>query len=609
MGDTSNYAYRKWIILILFGIVIAVYLLRLFQLQLLDEQWDIKARKNALRYVDDFPPRGLIYDRNGQLLVNNAISYDLMVIPRQVKLDRMKKAEIRQILGISDSDFDARMDKAKRYSTYAASIFMRQLTEAQHNYMEESMYHFPGFYMQARTTRNYQTHAAAHTLGYIAEVNYNDMEKDAYYKMGDYIGKSGIERSYEKELRGKKGFKIKLVNNLNQEKGSYENGKYDTAAIPGKDLWTTLDKDLQEYGEMLMQGKRGSIVAIEPSTGEILCLVTSPSYDPALLVGRERGANYAKLNEDQTEKPLFNRALMAMYPPGSTFKLVQALVGLEENAVTPASRFPCYAGFPYGGGHKLGCHSHPSPLDMPSAIQTSCNAWFCYDFKAMMENRKKYKTTKEAYDAWREKVCSFGFGERFDTDLSYEKSGNIPTSAYYDRYYGEGRWRATTIISISIGQGEIMVTPVQLANLVSIIANKGYYYPPHLVKAIGNRDSLNSRFNQRKTVKVRPMYFEPVIEGMKRACLAGTARTAAVPGFSLGGKTGTAQNPHGKDHSILVCYGPTENPKIAISVIVENAGFGATWAGPIASLMIEKYLTDTIKRPDLEQRIKTAVIR
>ena len=609
MGETSVYTNRKWIILLLFGIVIAVYLLRLFQLQLLDEQWDIKARKNALRYVDDFPPRGLIYDRNGQLLANNTISYDLMVIPRLAKMEPPQQTEICRILGISDSDYNARMEKARKYSTYAASIFMRQLTEEQHNYMEERMYQYTGFYMQARTTRNYQTHAAAHTLGYIAEVNYNDMERDPYYKMGDYIGKSGIERSYETELRGKKGFKIKLVNNLNQEKGAYENGKYDTAAIPGKDLWTTLDKDLQEYGEMLMQGKRGSIVAIEPSTGEILCLVTSPSYDPALLVGRERGANYARLNDDSIEKPLFNRALMAMYPPGSTFKLVQALVGLEEGAVTPASRFPCYAGFPYGGGHKLGCHSHASPLDMPSAIQTSCNAWFCYDFKAMMENRKKYKTTKEAYDAWRQKVCSFGFGAPFNSDLAYEKTGNIPTSAYYDRYYGEGRWRATTIISISIGQGEIMVTPVQLANLVAIIANKGYYYPPHLVKAIGSRDSLNSRFNTRHTVAVSPQNFEPVIEGMKRACLAGTARTAAVPGFSLGGKTGTAQNPHGKDHSILVCYGPTESPKIAISVIVENAGFGATWAGPIASLMIEKYLTDTIKRPDLEQRIKTAVIR
>ncbi|MBP5614409.1 MAG: penicillin-binding protein 2 [Bacteroidales bacterium] len=609
MDTAPNEAYRKNVILGIFGAVVLLFLLRLFQLQLLDEQWDIKARKNALRYVDDFPPRGLIYDRNGQLLVNNTISYDLMVIPRQVKISADKRLELCRILGISDSDYNARMEKARQYSTYAASIFMRQLTEEQHNYMEERMYNFSGFYMQARTTRNYQTHAAAHTLGYIAEVNYNDMEKDAYYKMGDYIGKSGIERSYEAELRGKKGFKIKLVNNLNQEKGAYENGKYDTAAIPGKDLWTTLDKELQEYGERLMQGKRGSIVAIEPSTGEILCLVTSPSYDPALLVGRDRGANYAKLNDDQTEKPLFNRALMAMYPPGSTFKLVQALVGLEEGAVTPASRFPCYAGFPYGGGHKLGCHSHGSPLDMPSAIQTSCNAWFCYDFKAMMENRKKYKTTKEAYDAWRKKVCSFGFGKRFDTDLSYEKSGNIPTSAYYDRYYGEGRWRATTIISISIGQGEIMVTPVQLANLVAVIANKGYYYPPHLVKAIGDRDSLNSRFNTRHTVAVSPQNFEPVIEGMKRACLAGTARSAAVPGFSLGGKTGTAQNPHGKDHSILVCYGPTENPKIAISVIVENAGFGATWAGPIAGLMIEKYLTDTVKRPDLENRIINAVIK
>ncbi len=609
MEGDSIFAYRKRIILAAFGLVILVFLLRLFHLQLLDGEWEVKAKKNALRYVDDFPPRGLIYDRNGKLMVNNTISYDLMVIPRKVQLSANDRFELCQILGISDSDYNERMDKARKYSTYAASIFMRQLSEEQHNYIEESMYRFHGFYMQARTTRNYQTTAAAHTLGYIAEVNYNDMEKDAYYKMGDYIGKSGIERSYEQALRGEKGFKIKLVNSLNQEKGSYENGKYDTAAIPGKDLWTSLDKDLQEYGEMLMQGKRGSIVAIEPASGEILCMVTSPSYDPALLVGRERGRNYANLNADSIEKPLFNRALMAMYPPGSTFKLIQALIGLEEGVVTPASRFPCYGGFPYGGGHKLGCHAHGSPLDMPSAIQTSCNAWFCYDFKAILDNRKNYRNTGEAYAAWRDKVCSFGLGERFDTDLAYEKSGNIPSKAYYDRYYGENRWKATTIISLSIGQGEIMVTPVQLANVVSVIANKGYYYPPHLVKAIGHRDSLYTAYTTKHQVKVHPRYFEPVIEGMMRACSAGTARSAAVPGISLGGKTGTAQNPHGRDHSILVCYGPTENPKIAISVIVENAGFGATWAGPIAGLMIEKYLTDTIRRPDLEERIKTAVIR
>lgn len=609
MNLTPQTAYRKNIILIIFGAVIVVFLIRLFQLQLLDEQWSVKARKNALRYVDDFPPRGLIYDRDGKLLVNNTISYDLMVIPRQVKLSDENRHELCRILELTDSSYTERMKKAKNYSTFASSIFMKQLSEEQHNYLEESMYKFSGFYMQARTTRNYQTHAAAHTLGYIAEVDYNDMEKDNYYKMGDYIGKSGIERSYEKELRGKKGYRIKLVNNLNQEKGSYENGKYDTAAIPGKDLWTTLNKELQEYGEKLMQGKRGSIVAIEPSTGEILCLVTSPSYDPALLIGRERSRNYYMLYRDSIEKPLFNRALMAMYPPGSTFKLVQALIGQQEGVVTANSSFPCYAGFPYGRGHKLGCHVHGSPLDMPSAIQTSCNAWFCYDFKAMMENRKKYKNTKEAYEAWREKVCSFGFGSRFDSDLSYEKSGNIPTSAFYDRYYGEGHWRATTIISLSIGQGEIMVTPVQLANLVSIIANRGYYYTPHLVKAIGHKDSANSRFCEKHQVLVDRKYFEPVIEGMKRACTSGTARSAAYSGISLGGKTGTAQNPHGKDHSILVCYGPTENPKIAISVIVENAGFGATWAGPIAGLMIEKYLKDSISRPDLEERICSAIIR
>lgn len=607
MKDNSKYKHRKWIILSLVFLVFLVYFIRLLFLQVIDDQWEIRANGNALRYVCDYPPRGLIYDRNGELLVSNTITYDLMIIPRKVKLSEELIHELCSILDLTPEDFMIRFDKAKAYSPYVASIFDRQISDQTHGYIEERLHRLQGFYLQPRTLRKYLSISAAHSLGYIGEVNYNEMEKDVYYKMGDYIGKVGIEKSYEKELRGIKGCQILLVDNLNREKGSFQNSIYDTAAIPGKSLWSSLDKELQEYGEKLMQGKRGSIVAIEPSTGEILCLVTSPSYNPALLVGRDRGKNYQKLQNDSINKPLFNRALMAQYPPGSTFKLVNALIGLEEGVIDRNTLYSCHMGFAYGN-RVLGCHAHASPVNLVFSIQTSCNAYYCRVLKAIMEN-KKYKNTKEAYDAWHKKIISFGFGQKFDSDLPYELKGFIPESSYYDHFYGEGRWKATTIISIAIGQGEIATTPMQLANLVAVIANKGYYYPPHLVKAIGHQDSINTRFTTKKYVDVNQAYFLPVIEGMEKAASAGTARSASVPGIRVGGKTGTAQNPHGKDHSVLVCYAPVDNPKIAISVIVENAGFGATWAGPISGLMIEKYLNDTIARKDLEKRIMDAIIQ
>ncbi|HOF16343.1 MAG TPA: penicillin-binding protein 2 [Bacteroidales bacterium] len=602
MKDSSRYQYRKWIILLSVILVSVVYIIRLLFLQIIDDQWEIRAKGNALRYVCDYPPRGLIYDRNGELLVTNTISYDLMVVPRNVKLTETLIKELCHILQISEEEFMKRFDKAKAYSPYIESIFDRQITDETHGYIEERLHRLQGFYLQPRTLRKYLTSSAAHSLGYIGEVNYYEIEKNPYYKMGDYIGKIGIEKYYEEELRGTKGCQILMVDNLNREKGSFQNGMFDTAAIVGKSLWASLDKELQEYGELLMKNKRGSIVAIEPSTGEILCIVTSPSYDPALLVGRNRGKNYAILEKDSINKPLFNRALMAQYPPGSTFKLVNALIGQEEGVINKDTRFSCTMGFAYGN-RVLGCHAHASPLAMVASIQTSCNAYYCRVLKAILENRKKYKSTKEAYDAWYQKIISFGFGQKFNSDLPYELKGNIPTSAYYDRYYGENRWKATTIISIAIGQGEITVTPVQLANFVAIIANRGYYYPPHLVKAIGHKDSLNTQFYTKHYVDVKPAYFDPVIEGMEKAATAGTVRSASVPGIKIGGKTGTAQNPHGKDHSILIGYAPLDNPKIAISVIVENAGFGATWAGPITSLMIEKYLKDSVSRKELEERI------
>lgn len=600
MANRKLYANRKYWILGIFYSVAIIYIVRLFFLQVIDEEWKNKSEANALRRIVTPAPRGIIYDRNGEKLVDNDISYDIMVVPRQVvEFDTM---QLCQILEIDTATLNQRLIKARKYSPYVPSVFMKRVTPQMHAFLMERSHRFKGFYTYPRTVRKYHTTGAAHSLGYIAEVNYNDMEKDDYYAMGDYIGKSGIERSYEVELRGRKGINIVLVDARGREQGSFLDGACDTNAISGKSLWCSIDKGLQEYGEKLMQGKRGSIVAIEPQTGEILALVTSPTYDPSLLIGSERGENYLRLQNDSIEKPLFNRALMAQYPPGSTFKLVNALIFQQAGVVDNNTRYGCNYGFTYGN-RKLGCHGHASPLNIAGSVQNSCNAWYCRGLIAMLDSKKVGKNTSESYQIWRDMVLRFGFGKKFENDLPYELTGFIPETSYYDRYYGKNRWRATTIISISIGQGEILATPMQLANLVAIIANRGYYYTPHIVKAIGDENIKNERFTEKKEVGVAPQYFAPVILGMENAVLAGTARRASVPGVKVCAKTGTAQNPHGKDHSLLVCFAPAENPKIAISVIVENGGFGATWAAPIASLMIEKYLKDTISRPDFEASV------
>ncbi|MDR2408584.1 MAG: penicillin-binding protein 2 [Bacteroidales bacterium] len=604
MVNRSFYNRRKKVILFIFGSVAVIYIIRLFFLQILDERWKSDARINAFRHVIDIPPRGLIFDRNGKKLVDNEISYDLMVVPRNIRL--LDTLGLCNILNIDTTEFNRRLSKARKYSIYTPSLFERRLSPQMYAFLTERLHRFKGFYIYPRTIRTYYTQTAAHSLGYIAEVNHNDMDADPYYAIGDYIGRSGIERSYEQELRGMKGLHIVLVDNLGREKGTYANGEFDIAAIPGKNLWASIDKDLQEYGELLMEGKRGSIVAIEPSTGEILCLVTSPSYDPSLLVGNERGKNYRKLQNDSINKPLFNRALNAMYPPGSTFKLANALVFQQAKIVNEHTLYGCQMGFAYGN-RVLGCHAHPSPLNVSGSVQHSCNAWYCRGLKSMLENRKYYTSTREAYEDWYNRILKLGFGQRFNSDLPYEIKGIIPSADYYDRVYGKDRWKATSIISISIGQGEVCTTPVQLANLVATIANKGYYYPPHLIRAIGYSDSLNDRF-KKQFVDIDAEYFDNVIEGMERATWAGTARRASVPGIRVAAKTGTAENPPKKDHSLLVCFAPVDNPKIAISIIVENGGFGATWAAPIASLMMERYLKDTVVRKDLETTIMTGKI-
>jgi penicillin-binding protein 2 len=603
MHEKKQYSSRKWWILFIFVATAAVYVVRLYILQVSEENiWGPKGRANAFRNIVEIPPRGMVFSRTGEKLVDNEISYDLMVVPRNINFETLDIEELCGILEIDTAEFNHRIQQAKRYSGFIPSLFNRRLSPQMHAYLTERLYRFEGFYVYPRTVRKYYTTSAAHIFGYIAEVNYDDMEKDNYYSIGDYIGKSGIEKSYEEQLRGEKGKRVILKDNIGREKGHYLDGKLDVPAISGKSLYASIDKELQEYGELLMRGKRGSIVAIEPSSGEILCMVTSPAYDPSLLVGSERGKNYLKLHHDSINKPLLNRALTGWYPPGSTFKLVNALIFQQMGVVNEQTLYGCQMGYAYGD-RKLGCHAHGTPLNIVGSVQNSCNAWYCRAFVAALENRKRYKSTREAYLGWYEQVRKMGFGERLESDLPYQLKGNIPTADYYDKIYGSGRWKATSIISISIGQGEICATPVQLANLVAIIANKGYYYPPHLVRAIGEKDSLNQAYTHKIYVDIDEKYFYPVIEGMERAVTGGTARRAAIPGIRVAAKTGTAQNPPKKDHSLLVCYAPVEQPKIAISIIVENGGFGATWAAPIASLMMEKYLKGKVERKELEQTI------
>jgi penicillin-binding protein 2 len=594
------YADRKYIIIGFFLLISLLFLARLFYVQILVDKYILSANNNVLRYVTQYPARGLVFDRNGKLLVYNEAAYDLMVIPRQVK--NPDTAALCHLLGIDRLEFLSRLQKARNYSPYRPSIFEAQITRDSYGFLEEKLFLFPGFYVQSRTLRKYTYPVAAHTFGYIGEASPDVIEKNPYYKPGDYIGISGIEKSYEEILRGKKGLKIRVFDVLNRDKGSFRDGKYDTTSMAGTDLYSSLDVELQQYGELLMTNKKGSIVAIEPQTGELLCVVSSPSYDPNLLAGNIRKKNYTLLLQDTVFVPLFNRALMAMYPPGSTFKLVDALVGQQEGVLTPETRYGCPGGFPLGNGKKVGCHAHPSPLDLIGAIQISCNSYFCRVFKSIIDSRA-YKSTRKAYESWRKEVMSFGFGKRLGIDIPGEVNGNIPTPTYYDKYHGVNRWRSMTIISLGIGQGEIGITPIQLANLAAIISNKGWFYTPHVIRAIGSKDSLNAAYNTKRHVLVDSRYFDVVIEGMAYVVTGGTGTIAKIDSVTMCGKTGTAQNPHGKNHSIFIAFAPIDNPKIAISVVCENAGYGAAWAAPIASLMIEKYLKHQVNRKDLEERM------
>lgn len=568
-----------------------VYIMRLFYIQVIDKSYKLSADNNVHRHITQYPARGLIYDRNGTLLVYNEAVYDLMVIPKQVA--KIDTAELCKFIDITNEEYNKRLKEAREYSSRKSSIFAKQLSKETFGYLQEKMFKFPGFYVQARTVRKYPRSIASQMLGYVGEVSKEITDKDPYYVMGDYIGISGIESFYEKELRGKKGKKIMLVDVFNRIKGSFQNGKYDTAAIAGLDLYTTIDADLQEYGEKLMQNKKGGVVAIEPSTGEILALVSSPTYDPNLLVGRIRTDNYNRMAKDKT-KPLFNRALLAKYPPGSTFKLVNALIGMQDSIVFKNSYHSCAHGFSHSNVF-VKCHGHKSPLNLKESVQHSCNAYYCKLFRAMI-NQPKFSSTAEGLENWRKYALSFGFGAKLESDFSSQSNGFLPKPDYFNRYYGAGRWRAITIISLAIGQGEVLATPLQIANLGAIIANKGFYYTPHIVKSYNENQKMNSKFKEPIKTLVDSSHFQIIIDGMELAVSAGTATLARMDSITICGKTGTAQNPHGEDHSVFVAFAPKENPKIAIGVVVENAGYGGSWAAPIASLMIEKYINGNVNR-------------
>lgn len=584
---------RKFIIQGLIIFVAVILLARLFYIQVIDDSYFLSANNNVLRKINIYPARGIIYDRNGKILVQNEPVYDLMVIPRQTKA--MDTLEFCKLIGISKEDFIIKMNKARKYSPFKASIFEKQLSARLYAGFQERLFEYPGFYVQNRTVRKYPDSTAAHVLGYIGEVDDNIISKtNNYYQLGDYIGISGIEKSYEDILRGQRGTKVIMVDVLNREQGSYENGAYDTVAIAGEKLISSLDYRIQKLGEQLMQNKKGSIVAIEPSTGEILCFISSPGYDPNLLVGRERGNNYIKLLRDET-KPLFVRPLMAQYPPGSIFKAVEALIAQQENLIFPETRFPCGGGYSIGSRMVKCMHVH-SPLDLRESIAQSCNAYYCWTFKKLID-QGNYGTVEKNFLKWREYVNSFGIGKKTGIDLPNELSGLLPTVKFYDKYYGSGRWKSSTIISLSIGQGELGVTPLQMANIMAIIANKGWYYNPHLIKGIGDKAYVKKEYTTKNFVGIDSSYFEVVIDGMQQVVDRGTAYYAKINDIAMCGKTGTAQNPHGKDHSVFVAFAPRENPKIAIAVVVENAGFGSTWAAPMASILVEKYLKDTVSRP------------
>ena len=582
------YEYRKYIIGGIALLVVLSYIVRLAFLQLSNDEYKSSADNNAFLNNIIFPSRGAIYDRNGELLVYNQPAYDIMVIMREV--NNLDTLEFCKTLNITKSAFEERMmlikdrNKNPGYSTYTQQLFLPQISAEEFSVFQEKMFRFHGFYVRERTIRRYATDYCAHVLGDVAEVSPADVERDDYYDPGDYIGKQGVERSYEPELRGVKGVEVLLRDARGRIQGHYKNGALDRKPVPGKNLTLSIDAKVQALGERLMQGKMGAIVAIEPKTGEILCMVSAPSYDPHRMEGKQRGAQMMEMQRNPM-KPMLNRAISGTYPPGSTFKTSQGLTFLQEGIITSSTAYPCYHGF-VTKGMRVGCHGHGSPLPLVPAIATSCNGYFCWGLYHMLNNRQKYKTIQDAITTWKDYMVSMGFGYKLGVDLPGESRGMIPNADYYDRRLG--RWNALGVISIAIGQGEVTLTPLQIANLCATIANRGYYITPHVVKGIQDghiADSLRVKHH----TKVDKTYYNMVVEGMRKAVLSGTCHSANNAQYAVCGKTGTAQN-RGKDHSAFMGFAPMEDPKIAVAVYVENGGFGATYGVPIGALIMEQYI-------------------
>jgi penicillin-binding protein 2 len=570
--------------------IVTVYLIRLFMLQLLSDDYKKNADSNAFLKKIEYPSRGAISDRHGRLLVYNQPAYDIMVVMNEEK-GRLDTTEFCNALGITKEYFIKRMNDIKDrnknpgYSRFTEQLFMSQLSDKEFSVFQEKIYRFPGFYVQKRSIRQYQYPYAAHVLGDVAEVSKADVENSDYYQPGDYIGKLGVERSYEEQLRGEKGVQILLRDAHGRVQGNYQNGKFDRRPIAGKDLTLSIDIKLQELGERLLEGKIGSIVAIEPATGEVLCMVSSPTYDPRIMVGRKRGKNHLALSKD-VWKPLLNRSIMGQYPPGSTFKTTQGLTYMTEGIIDENTLFPCARGFNYRGLH-VGCHPHGAPTNLVQALCTSCNSYFCWGLFRMIGNRQHYRSVQEAMNTWRDYMVSMGFGYKLGIDLPGEKRGLIPNAAFYDKAY-KGSWNGLTIISISIGQGEVNLTPLQIANLSATIANRGYYYVPHVVRKVQG-EPLDTLYRRRHYTMANRKAYEYVVQGMRASVVGGTCHAANRADYLVCGKTGTAQN-RGQDHSVFMGFAPMDNPKIAIAVYVENGGFGATYGVPIGSLMMEQYI-------------------
>ena len=588
--------------------VAAILLAKLFYIQIINDKYKKDASNNSMVYNYIYPPRGVIYDRNGEILVGNEVCYDISVTPRDVQ-----PFDTVALASALDTTVDFVRERMAYYRKYRTRIgwqtlpFIKHITPENYIRFAEEAYRFPGFKAEVRSVRQYPFNAGGNLLGYISEVDADYIKAHPEYRSGDYVGKTGLEAAMEEELRGVKGYHIYLRDSRNRLQSPYQDGAEDKEAEPGHDVVSTIDAHLQQYGQRLMEGKVGSVVAIEPATGEILAMVSSPGIDVDVL--SDIGRHYGEIARNP-RKPMFNRTVMASYPPGSVFKLINGLIGLQEGVLVPSNSYPCSHGFPYGGNRRLGCHGHASPLNLLSAIATSCNGYFCYVFRNILDN-KKYKNVAEAFDVWREYVLSFGFGRKLGSDFPSELGGNIPTSAFYNKVYGAGRWRFQTIISLSIGQGEIGATPLQIANLAATMANRGYYYIPHIVKDSEGVE-IDPKYKERQYTMVDTTHFHTAVEGMYMAVnggesAGGTAFAARIPGLDVCGKTGTAQNPHGKDNSVFICFAPKDNPKIAVAAYVENAGFGATWALPVASLMLEQYLNGEIspQRKYLEDRLLT----